>query len=427
MSAVPIKTPGRFFYGWVIVAVSFLCWLVADAFGFYTFGLFLGPIHNELGWDTVHITFAMTLRTIVAGLIGPLIGYLADKKYGARLLMPGGVLAAGAATILVSTMDSLWQFYFFYGVIGALGMVGFGGLVTHTIIAKWFIRKRGRAMAIATLGVSISGVIFVPLNHFLISAFGWRNALMICGLLIWAIALLPVALFVRRAPEDVGLRPDGDQPYLHEDTDGESSQPVLFEADEYSWTLGQALRTKTLWLLLAAFNITGVSIGGVMIHFYPFMEIKGISSNVAASALTIFALACASVKIPWGILAERLPVRYCIIAVYAGSAMGLAILLSSASGVAVYSFAVIYGFAQGGMMVLREVLFADYYGRAFLGAIRGVVMPLNLVSMAGGPIFAAWIRDVTGSYTLAYSIFLSTFVFGVFFMILAKPPSPPDE
>jgi len=421
IAAIPQK---RFFYGWIIVAVSFLCWVVADAFGFYTFGLFIGPIGQELGWSTVVITGALTIRSITAGLLGPIIGYIADKKYGAKVLMSTGVFAAATATILVGHMHSLWQFYLFYGIIGALGMVGFGGLVTHTIIAKWFIRMRGRAMAIASMGVSISGIIFIPLNQYLISNYGWRNALAVCGIIILAVAFLPVLVFMKRKPEDMGLRPDGEMDYTGQDDETSTGKEIL-PSDEYSWSLKEALHTKTVYLLLIAFNVTGISLSGVTIHFYPYIAEKGISPELGATAMTLFAFCCAIVKVPWGFLAERIPARFCIIAVYIGCATGLALLLSSKSVVFVFLYAVVYGIALGGLMVLREVLFADYFGREFLGTIRGVIMPLNLVAMAGGPFFAAWIHDLTGAYKIPYMIFFSTFVIGTFFMFLAKPPTPP--
>ncbi len=426
MSGVVDKISGRFFYGWIIVAVSFLCWLVADAFGFYTFGLFIGPLKEEFGWTTLMITGAMTTRGVIAAGLGPLIGYLADKKYGARILMTGGVLAAGATTMAVSQIQSLWQFYLLYGFIGALGMIGFGGLVTHTIIAKWFILKRGRAMGMASMGVSISGTIFVPLVHFLITNFGWRTTLLCLGFIIWAVALIPVVLFVRRSPEDVGLRPDGlDAEAVEAQSSGEIPVAYGFE-DEYSWTLGQALRTRAMWLLLAAFNLAGLSFSGVTIHFFSFIESKGIPSFYGAAGMTTIAICCAIVKVPWGMLAEKFPARFCLMIVYAGCAAGLAILLGLNSGPYVLLYAIIYGTSLGGVIVLRELLFADYYGRAFLGTIRGVVMPVNLVSIAGGPLLAAWINDFTGSYLIAFTIFLITFALGSFLLVLARPPVPEE-
>lgn len=411
----------RIYYGWLIVGVSFLCWFAADAFGWYTFGIFIEPISKDLGWTTAMVTGAFTIRSIIAGLSGPVVGPLVDKRYGARSLMTIGVLMAGAVPLAVSRMNSLWQFYLFYGFIGALSMVGFGGLVTNSLIAKWFIRKRGRAMGIATMGVSIAGMVFVPTVHFFISYYGWRGTLGILGFIIWGIALLPVFLVVRRRPEDIGLLPDGN--------DGISSRKhrIMEQKhdildDEEIWTLREALRTRCLWMLLAGFSVTGFALNGSFLHFYPYLLWKGFSPDLAATAITIFAFFCAIVKIPWGLFAERFHVRHCITVCYIGCTISMLILIDLRSTYLLLLCAIIYGVIMGGDMILKELVWANYFGRTFLGTIRGIVMPVNLISMAGGPLFVAGLRDHMGSYQLPYYVFLFTSIAGTIIIFLAKPP-----
>jgi MFS family permease len=425
--ALHSKSGERFYYGWIIVGVCFLSWLVADAFGFYTFGLYIVPIHKELGWSSITITGALTVKMLTSAVIGPFIGYLTDKKYGARILMTGGVLVAGTTTFLISYVQHPWQFYLLYGIIGSLGVIGFGGMVTHTLIAKWFIRMRGRAMGIATLGVSISGLIFIPITQYMIANHGWRDSLRVVGAMIWCTAFLPSLIFIRRRPEDLGLLPDGDNASRTPGSDEKQFHRIEGGKTKYNYTLRQAIRTKAIWIILAAFNITGLSLNGIMIHFYPYMKDKGISSHVAAASMTAFAACCALVKIPWGLLAEKFPVRYCVIAVYIGSAAALFILLKGNSSTSVFSYAVIYGMSLGGNMVLREILFADYFGHEYLGAIRGAIMPLNVLCMAASPILAAWLYETTGTYEIPYTLFLCTFIAGTGFMFFAKPPTPPEE
>ncbi len=138
--------------------------------------------------------------------------------------------------------------------------------------------------------------------------------------------------------------------------------------------------------------------------------------------MTTLALFAALVKIPWGMLAEKVQVRYCITACYLGCSLSLLILMNSHSVPIVILYAVAYGITLGGDMVLRELVWANYYGRTFLGTIRGVIMPANLISMAGGPLFGAWLRDITGSYQLPYRIFFILFLAGTFLIFLAKQP-----
>ena len=413
----------KLFYGWIIVGVCFLSWLVADAFGFYTFGLYILPISNEMGWSTTTITGALTMKMLTGAVIGPFIGYVTDMKYGARILMSLGALVAGGTTFMISFVQTPFQFYLLYGAIGSLGMIGFGGLVTHTIIAKWFIRMRGRAMGIATLGVSVSGVLFIPLTHYMIDTHGWRASLRLVGIIMWIAALLPSLIFIRRRPEDMGLSPDGDTIYKGTMGEGDGNGGPAVK----SWTVREVLKSKILWILLAAFNITGLSLNGIMVHFYPFMENKGISMDIAAGAMSLFAACCAVVKIPWGFFAEKFKVQYCIIAIFIGGAVGQFIILNASSTLAVFAYAIVYGTALGGLMVLREVLFADYFGHEFLGAIRGVIMPINVLCMSASPLLAAWLYEISGSYKVPYTLFMCTFILGAFFMLFAKQPDTGDR
>lgn len=277
-------------------------------------------------------------------------------------------------------------------------------------------------MGIAAIGVSISGVVFVPLVHRLISNYGWRTTLVVLGIMIWGLTFVPIVLFFRRRPEDMGLQPDGDDPEVIESETDESTIADKVSAEEEIWTLKEALQTRALWLLLIGFNITGLAISGIFIHFFPYVVTKGFSTDTAASAMTTLAVCCAIVKVPWGLIAERIHVRYCVTACYSGCAMSLIILLSSNTLSFVFLFAIAYGVTLGGDIVVRELVWANYYGRTFLGTIRGVIMPANLISMAGGPLFAAWLRDITGDYQVPYTVFLIASIVGTVFIFLAKPP-----
>jgi MFS family permease len=223
----------------------------------------------------------------------------------------------------------------------------------------------------------------------------------------------------------MGLLPDGDDPESISVISEGLAETDSMSAGEHIWTLREALRTKALWLLLLGFNLAGLSVFGVMIHLIPYLVDKGFSKDIAAAAMTFFALSCAMVKIPWGLISERVPVRTCMITCYAGCAFGLFVLLTSQSVPLVFAFVVIYGAAMGGDLVLRDLVWADYYGRTFLGTIRGVIMPASMIALACGPLFAAWLYDLTANYQIPYTVFLITFLLGAFFVYLATPPATP--
>lgn len=309
---IGVARRGRFFYGWVVLAVSFLCNFVSGAISVYTLGLFLKPMTMALGWTRAQMMGASTTRSVVGACVAPVIGYLADKKYGARLLIVIGGLIAGGGLMLLSRVTALWQWYVVFGMTGALGMGGFGMLVTGAIIPKWFIRKRGRAMAIVAMGMSTAGIIFVPLTQGVISAFGWRTAWIFLGLVALVLVVIPGGLFMRRRPEDMGLMPDGVVAGPKREDTAESATAAI-SAEESVWTLRAALRTPTFWFLIAVFNIAGLTFG-VLTHMVPHITDVGFSETTAATILTTFAIVALAVKLPWGFITERIDIRYCRIA-----------------------------------------------------------------------------------------------------------------
>jgi MFS family permease len=225
----------------------------------------------------------------------------------------------------------------------------------------------------------------------------------------------------------MGLQPDGDG---HEDRVFNSAQPPeagVVSAGERTWTLREAIQTRALWLVLLTFTLGNLATAGIMIHYVPYIESLGFSPGIAATAMTLFALCCAVVKIPWGLAAERVPARYCVIAVFLGCAAGVAILMNANIVATIYWATIVYGLAMGGIIVLMELVWANYFGRTFLGTIRGVVMPAAVISMAGGPLFAARLYDLTDSYHIPFSFFIAVLVAGAFTMSLAKPPKPPEN
>ena len=201
----------RYFYGWNIIGASFLAHLAyAEQFS-STLGLFFRPLNQEFGWSRFQIALVQTIARSVEAAAAPLVGPLIDR-YGARLLMPIGAIIAAAALLAVTQIDSLWQFYLVRGVVAAVGFTLMGFLVTGVSINNWFIRMRGRALAISNVGSSISNVILMPSAVFVIAAFGWRSMFGIFAIITIVVVLIPSAILMRRRPEDMGLLPDGDEP-----------------------------------------------------------------------------------------------------------------------------------------------------------------------------------------------------------------------
>ena len=384
-------------------------------------GLFIKPMSEALGWSRGAISVALSLRSLVTTLPGPVLGPRIDS-WGPRPFMLVGAVATGLSTIALAFVTQLWQFYVLYGVIGAASLIGISNLVTGTSVSKWFVRRRGRALGLADLGTAIGIALLIPVIQLLISRLGWQAAWAVLWIISTAV-MLPAAFLMRRQPEDYGLLPDG---LLGEDL-------ALADADRFGitatvpepeWTRGQALRTPTFWLMLLAFNVGGLALMGVLAHHIPHITDRGFSQAQAAMALSVWALFSGVSRVAFGFLSERVHVRYLIAAVMLGSSVGVALLLWLENAWALYGFAVTYGLFRGAYVLMHTLVWAEYYGRRFLGSIRGLVTPFSLTSSAGGPLLAGYLFDIKGDYTLALQVFLGCYVLAGLLALLAKPPVP---
>jgi len=417
MESTVKRNKPRFFYGWYIVIAAFFANWMGAGIGVPIFGLFFKPMSSELGWTRAVTTVPLVMRNAVAQFTGPIIGPLVDK-YGPRYLMTVGAIIAGVGTMLMSQTNSVWEFFLFFAVIGALGNAGLSHIVTNTAIAKWFVARRGRATGLAATGINVGEAVMTPLIHVLITTIGWRGTWVMMGLVPWLIVAPSSFLLMRRSPEDMGLKPDGDTKPLRE--------PVTFSEsinhlEEPVWTPGQAFRTPTLWLLLGAISLGTLSVSGVVTHQIPYLTDNGLSPAMAALTLTTYALFAIPSKILWGFLSEKIHIRYLGAACLLGSSLGLIILMNADTNTVALSFGVVYGLTRGSWAVVQSLLWADYFGRHFLGSIRGYTAPFQLIAQIGGPIFAALVFDATGTYSYAFLLFIASYMLGAVMVLIAKP------
>ncbi len=416
------KKKPQFFYGWVIVLVSFLSDLMTTGATLHSFSFILKPMTQELGWTRTITMVGAGLKNTAGAFGGIIIGPLLDR-YGARPLMVVGAVVGGIGIIALSRVNELWQFYLLYGLIGSMGITAIGGLVTSSTVVKWFIRKRSRATAITVAGSPLGGAVLGPITQYIILQYGWRAAWAVLGSLIWIVVIPLAGLFMRRQPEDMGLYPDGDK-VRPEPGQGASATDQSSPKLEEVWTPKAALRTPTLWVIILSFVLSGMGMSANMYHQTAYISDKGLPSSVLTTNIVVFGITAALAFIPWAFAAEKFAARYCVAASFFGCAGGLAILVAAQSMPAVLLYAVVYPLAASGGVLLEVIMLANYYGRTFIGTIRGVIMPLRLISTVGGPLFAAYIYDVTKSYDLAYIIFGITYLLAAFVILMARPPKP---
>ena len=406
-----------FFYGWLIVSAVFVAEFVGSGVGSFMVPLFFKPISQEMGWSLTMLTGVVTAQTIANAGVAPILGPLVDK-IGAKPIMLWGALIAGLGLLLLTRITAVWQLWVLYAAVGTLGLNEMGGLTGSVLITKWFRRKRGRALSMATLGTTAGGAIMAPVLGFLIASRGWRETLGLMGIFVTVLMLPVVLALVRSRPEDMGLLPDGEAAAVPT-ADG---RPTAIMEPEVSWTPKEAFRTPTLWILITGLNLIQLSADAIVIHLVPFLTLQqGMSAQGAGVVLTFRLVVATFSRVIWGFAADRFPMRFCLAGAFLSRALSPAalVLLPYPTNVVVMLITNVFG---GGFQILRPLAFGNYYGREHSGAIQGMTRPFLLVSSVVGPLVISVIFDLTGTFNLAFLVAAGLGMFASASVVFAKPP-----
>ena len=299
-----LRTP--FYYGWVVLFSAGSSQFVRNAAASLTLAVFMFPLAEELGWSRTLIAGAASLGGLVSSFASPAVGWLLDR-YGARVVLTVSVLVLGLSVISLSWATVPIAFYLAYGT----GRVIFSSPVqigASVVVSRWFIRLRGRANGILTMCHSAGMVVFPLIAGLVIGVWDWQRAWIVLGVIVWAVALLPVSLLIAQRPEDVGLRPDGDGEQLSKTANDGS------DGDEPEWTLKQAMYTPALWILAAATGALFLMQAGTNIHSAAYLRDQGLGQTVATLGITVNAICLGIGSLIWGWIVERVPARYVLAA-----------------------------------------------------------------------------------------------------------------
>ncbi len=278
----------RIFYGWWIVGAATILNIFAGGIFIYGFTVFFNPIRNTFGWSAAVTSVAFTLQRFEAGVLEALAGFLVDKV-GPRKLMLGGWSVVGLGFLLMSRINSLWEFYGSFLVI-ATGMSFAVFIVIFTTVANWFEKKRSRAITFVVSGFGISGIL-VPLIALAVGEFGWRETLVIVGITAWVIGI-PLSLLMRHKPSQYGYLPDGNGPETVSEsksvTNHRSAGDIVRQESGPStsdFTVKAALKTRAFWLLAFASFFQFIGTSAVMVHIVPYLESVEIPTAIAATTV----------------------------------------------------------------------------------------------------------------------------------------------
>ncbi len=414
MKSLALSINSRFFYGWVIVAISALGIFVSGPGQSHTFSVFLVHIQADLGISATAVSSAYGFATLVAAFGLPWMGRLLDKT-GPRRLLLGVTLLLGLACIAFGAAAGfLWLAVGF----AALRFLGQGSLMlgSSNLISHWFDRRRGFALGLMAMGFSASMAVHPPLSQWLIDTVGWREAWIWLGVSTWALLIPPVLFLAHNRPEDLNLLPDGEA--------AEAGDEAAAAAAEQGLTLRQALATPTFWILCS--GLFGLSMLVTSLHFFQvsILTTQGLGEAAAARIFPISALVMV-IAIPLvGKALDRFPTHY----VFAFGLVVMVLSLSSASQVhdltTAMIYAVAFGLNNGCTMTFFGYVWPRFFGRKHLGAIQGTGQMIGVIGASVGPIPLAIAFDLLGSYheTLLLLALYPAVCAVVAFLFLRTPP-----
>lgn len=408
----------RVYYGFWLVAAAFVTQFVSVGAQNYAIGSFMVPMTDELGWSRAEFILPRSVGQFVAAVTGFFVGAYVDR-FGARPLMLFGLVMLTLSLFALSFVTEYWQWIILNGVVLTIGASLIGSLVVNVTLAKWFVEKRGQAIAWAAMGISFGGIGVTPAITTFIDRFGWRAGWQALAVGAMLLALVP-ALMMRRAPEDHGLHPDGKT-----QAQVDAGEAARAQADfDGSMTRDQAIRTRTFYQLVIAFGLYYVNIPVILFQTVSFMTDAGYSRSTGALMIFVASIPAVATKPVWGWLIDRMYPKP--LAAASSAFTGVALILVVLSVQARFEYAqyvtfFMIGVGWGGMIPMQEVIWASYFGRRHIGAVRSAALPLTLVFSAGGPLAVAYYHDVVGNYDGAMLFVGGMAILGAV-MILSLPP-----
>lgn len=412
------RTKVKIFYGWYILAIGMIGAFMAAGTSQLFMSLMLKPLTSEFGWSRTAATGAITTGTIIAGLLSLPFGKLVDR-YGPRWLTSLGALVIVGAYVAITKFVSLWQFYLVFVIARVVSTNTISNIAPKTAAVNWFRRFRGRAMGLLSMATPLGVAILAMIAQFIMENHNWRTVFMVFAIAMIFLQVLPAALVLRRRPEDIGLVPDG----IASDRVKTGQPDQTLDKEEVAWTLSEAVRTPSLWLLIAAITVALLVNSGIGFHLVAYYTDIGIAPSVAAGALSIYALTGALGNVIWGFLSEKLPERLLASAVMILTAVSILVLQSVKTNTGAIIFAILFGLTSRGEGTLVNIILAQYFGRSSYGAISGFVFPFNMLGLGIGPLVSSVSFDLTGSYYAVFKVFVVGSILSAILLWLAKKPA----
>ncbi|MBI2361533.1 MAG: MFS transporter [Deltaproteobacteria bacterium] len=388
--------PARLYYGWRMIALGASIRMLAGGLHMYGFTVYFLPLSHDLGLSRAATSLAFSLARAEGAIEGPVAGYMIDR-FGPRPVMLIGVVMTGVGYMLFSTVNTYLTFLLVYlGVIS----LGFGAGFMHApmVLANtWFIRKRALAMTMISGSVALGGAFVAPLLSLAVQRWGWRTASLLGGLGVLVVGL-PMAAMVRRSPESMGLRPDGDSldgPSPSASVQSKGSRRWPFEAD---FTVREAMGTAAFWMLILATMLRVAGLSAVLVHFIPIMVWKGLSEQKSALLLANLALFGLPAHLFLGWLADYVEKPRLMAATMLVATTALLTLIHGQSELSMWLFTILFTAVEA-VFPITWATVGDFFGRRTFATVRGTMSFFYMWGAVLAPVVAGALYDRSQTYS----------------------------
>ena len=387
-------------YGWFVLAASFFVLFISMG-ARNSLGVFILPMSDDFGWSRGTISIALAIGWLANGVTQPLIGHIYDR-YGARLVISVSLFVVGASSMLLSGTNNLLFLIVVYGLVMSVAAGGASLVTIHALMARWFYRRRGIAMSIATSGASAGALVMTPFTAYLILWAGWRMTWSVLGAMVLLLGVPMALLLIRDDPRDVGEVPDGD---AQEPTDAgppsrEPGPRGPLEVDYWR----DSYRSPPMWQLTGAYFVCGMTTAIISFHYVPFAVDRGFSLGTAALAFGLMSGLNAVGVIGVGLASDKISRKYLLGSVYAVRGLAYAVLILAPGTIGLWGFAVVAGVSWIASAPLTSSLTADIYGLRTLGTLGGLTTFAHQMGGALSIVMGGVLYDAFGSYDIPFTI-----------------------
>jgi len=384
------------YWGWFVVTGAFL--VLGVSYGArYCFGIFVHPMFTDSQWQMSAISLGFSINLLMYALGGLVSGRLLDRM-APRWIMTIGACIAAFGFISTGFVRTPGQLYLTYGVLCGIGSAGIGAVVSSSSVGKWFVRQRGLAIGVASIGIGLGTMVLTPVAGYIVKNYHWRIGFIFLGVIVLVVGVLVSQILMGRSrPEKYGLLPDGDRPGI---------RPLEQKTDISHASSATVLRDYRFWVLVICFGGAIMAQAMVFVHQVSYAVDNNMGRIIAASSLGAIGVASIFGRFFFGWLSDHLnDPKYSALLGYLIMASGMVILLNTETAGMLYAYAIVYGFGYGSIAPMMPVLVSDRFGRDVLGSAYGLLTFFTAgIGGAIGPVLGGIIYDKTGSYNQAWRL-----------------------